>query len=88
MPDQRKRRPYRTGAATDGAMRLTDVETDQAIVMSHRFHSRKCPPAVNIGAIGVAAYLKFHHVMPAQAIDEVGAAHQAVPPQAVPPARA
>src|SRR4029077_7935371 len=56
----------------NGQVRFADVKTDQTIVMTHGFDPRQHSPALGSCAVGVAAYLEFHHMMTAQTIDQVG----------------
>ncbi len=56
----------------DGQVWLMHIQTDQAIVLSNRLDARKRPPDVGRDAVRIAAYLKFHHVVPAQAFDQIG----------------
>src|ERR1700737_479237 len=49
-----------------------DVETDQAIVVADGLDPRERAPGGKRGSVGIPAYLELHHMMPAQAFDQVG----------------
>src|ERR1700685_2230487 len=56
----------------DGQVRLTHGEADQTIVMTHRFHTGQRPPSLQGRSVaGGAAGCELHHVMSAEAFDQL-----------------
>ena len=54
-------------------MRLAHREANQTIVVTNRFHTRQRSPGIQSSAVtGIAAGLELHHVMPAEAVNQVG----------------
>src|ERR1700730_11819713 len=55
----------------DGQVWLVHIQTDETVVLSHGLDSWKRPPNISGIAVRVATHLKFHHVVPAQALDQI-----------------
>src|ERR1700704_5224622 len=54
-------------------MRLPHREADETIVMPDRFHTRQCSPSIQSRTVvGVSAGLELHHVMAAEAFNQLG----------------
>ncbi|HLB86554.1 MAG TPA: hypothetical protein VJK29_02765, partial [Terriglobales bacterium] len=56
----------------DSQVRLVYVQANKAVVMTDGFDSWQRTPPIERSTIGVAADGKLHHVVPAEAIDQVG----------------
>src|SRR5579863_2135504 len=57
----------------DGQVRLAYGKADQTIVMADRLHAGQHSPRIESSTVaGVAAGLELHHVVPAQALDQLG----------------
>ena len=55
----------------NGQVRLANVETDHAVVVANRFNSGKSTPCLRRGSIRIAAHLELHHMVTAEAIDQI-----------------